>query len=187
MNFKQLIQACEQIHKYLQETAVSAVNQSLTIRNWLFGHHIVEYEQKGEDRAKYGDHLFAILAKDLKSKGIKGLSKRNLYYFCQFYLLYPAVGQVVVNMNMPKQIVQTLSAQSERMQHRADKNRVDPQLIISRLSFSHIVELMGEKESTKRFFYEVEAIIGNWSVRQLSDRWAACCISEQVFLLTRKV
>ena len=54
MNFEKLIQVFELAHKYLQENAVSAVNQSLTIRNWLFGHYIVEYEQNGEDRAKYG-------------------------------------------------------------------------------------------------------------------------------------
>jgi len=167
MNFDQLIQAVEQAHKYLLGKAVSAVNQALTIRNWLFGHYIVEYEQNGEDRAKYGDQLLAVLAKDLKSKGIKGLSKRNLHYCCQFYLMYPATGQLVENMNLPKQIMQTMSAQSEIVQKKTDKTEVDPQLIISRLSFSHIIELMGEKDPTKRTFYEAEAIKGNWSVRQL--------------------
>jgi len=167
MNFKQLIQACEQAHNYLQGTAVSTVNQSLTIRNWLFGNYIVEYEQNGEDRAKYGDQLLVILAKDFKSKGIKGLSKRNLHYFCQFYLMYPVAGQLVATMNLPKQIVQTLSAQSEIMQKKTDKTEVDPKLLISRLSFSHIIELMGEKDSMKRIFYEVQAIKGNWSVREL--------------------
>ena len=47
MNFEQLIETFEQANEYLQEKAVSAVNQSLTIRNWLFGHYIVEYEQSG--------------------------------------------------------------------------------------------------------------------------------------------
>ena len=185
MNFNQLMQACEQTHNYLQGTAVSAVNRSMTIRNWLLGHHIVEYEQNGEDRAKYGDQLFAILANDLRSKGIKGLSKRNLHYFCQFYLLYPSVGQVVVNMNMPKQIVQTVSAQLKIAQHRANITKVDQQLIISRLSFSHIIELMGEKEPEKRFFYEVEAIIGNWSVRQLK-RQIESLLYERTGLSTNK-
>jgi hypothetical protein len=36
MNFEQLIQAFEQTHNYLQGRAVSTVNQSLTICNWLF-------------------------------------------------------------------------------------------------------------------------------------------------------
>ena len=167
MNFDQLIKTCEQAHNLLQEKAVSAVNHSLTIRNWLFGHYIIEYEQNGEDRAKYGDQLLVVLAKDLKSKGIKGLSKRNLHYFCQFYLMYPAAGQLVANMNLPKSIVQTVSAQSEIMQQKGDNIEIDPQLMISRLSFSHIIEIMGEKDPQKRAFYEVEAIKGNWSVRQL--------------------
>jgi len=62
MDFEQRILACAQAHDYLQGTAISVVNQSLTIRNWLFGHHIVEYEQNGEDRAQYGSELFRKLA-----------------------------------------------------------------------------------------------------------------------------
>jgi hypothetical protein len=31
------------------------VNSVYTMRNWLIGHYIVEYEQHGEDRAAYGD------------------------------------------------------------------------------------------------------------------------------------
>jgi hypothetical protein len=78
MNFEQLIQTCEQAHNYLQGVAVSAVNQYLTIRNWLFGHYIVEYEQNGEDRATYGSELLKKLANRLNSKNIKGFSDRSL-------------------------------------------------------------------------------------------------------------
>lgn len=153
MNFKQLIKTCKQAHSYLQGQTVSAINQSLTIRNWLLGYYIVEYEQNGDDRAKYGDQLLTVIAKDLKSKGIKGLSKRNLHYYCQFYFMYPEAGQLVANMNMPEKIVQTLPAQSEIIQQKTDKIKVDPKQLISSLSFSHIIELMGEKESIKRTFY----------------------------------
>lgn len=150
----------------MKSHAVSAVNQSLTIRNWLFGHYIIEYEQNGEDRAKYGDQLLIILAKDLKSKGIKGLSKRNLYYFSQFYLVYPAIGQVITSMKLPRPILQTVSAKSE-IAKVDETTELSPQILINRLSFSHIIELIGETDSTKRTFYAVEAIKGNWSVRQL--------------------
>jgi hypothetical protein len=54
MNFEQLIQTIKQTHEHLQNKAISAVNQSLTIRNWLFGLYIVEYEQEGEDHANMG-------------------------------------------------------------------------------------------------------------------------------------
>jgi hypothetical protein len=70
MNFEQLIKVCEQAQIYLQGTAVSAVNQSLTIRNWLLGQYIVEYEQSGEDRAKYGAKLLKRLAEKLNIKRV---------------------------------------------------------------------------------------------------------------------
>ncbi len=185
MNFEQLIQACEQAHNYLQGTAVSTVNQSLTIRNWLFGHYIVEYEQNGEDRAKYGDQLFAVLDKDIKSKGIKGLSKRNLHYFSQVYIAYPAISQVITNMGLPGPILQTLSAKSGIAKQVDENIEVSPQLLISRLSFSHIIELIGEKDPTKRAFYEIEAIKGNWSVRQLK-RQMGSLLYERTGLSTDK-
>ncbi len=68
MNFDQLIKVFEKAHNYLQKHAVSTVNQSLTVRNWLFGHFIVEYEQNGEDRAKYGTELLKKLADRLSRK-----------------------------------------------------------------------------------------------------------------------
>lgn len=37
--------------------AKSAVNQLMTLRNWVIGYYIVEYEQDGSDRAEYGSHL----------------------------------------------------------------------------------------------------------------------------------
>lgn len=53
-DFKLLIDNISVAHSALQRQAVNAVNQSLTIRNWLIGYYIVEYEQNGKDRAEYG-------------------------------------------------------------------------------------------------------------------------------------
>ena len=39
--------------------------------------------------------------------------------------------------------------------------------LISRLSFTHLVELIVLEDATKRAFYEAECIRGNWSVREL--------------------
>lgn len=167
MNFDQLIEAFEQAHNYLRESAVSAVNQSLTIRNWLFGHYIVEYEQNGEDRAKYGEKLLAAMAKDLESRGIKGLSKRNLYYYSQFYMTYPEMYRLISDIGLPKSILQTLSAKSEIVKQKNRCIGVAPELLVKSLSFSHFIEIIGEKDPIKRAFYEVEAIKGNWSVREL--------------------
>jgi len=57
MNFESLVGRINLIHDALQAQAAHAVNLSLTARNWLVGYYIVEFEQHGEDRAKYGEKL----------------------------------------------------------------------------------------------------------------------------------
>jgi len=86
MNFNSLLNTINSAHIRLQESAVKAVNKHLTIRNWLIGFYIVEFEQNGEDRAQYGEKLVDEIAVNLK---IKGLGARNLKLFRQFYLTYP--------------------------------------------------------------------------------------------------
>jgi len=86
-NFDKLITTIEQVHRQLQAVAASSVNQSLTVRNWLIGYYIVEFEQNGEDRAAYGDKLVEKLAGKLNH--IKGIDERSLRRFRQFYMIYP--------------------------------------------------------------------------------------------------
>lgn len=64
MNFESLVGRINLIQDALQAQAAHAVNLSLTARNWLVGYYIVEFEQHGEDRAKYGDKLLKNLAED---------------------------------------------------------------------------------------------------------------------------
>jgi hypothetical protein len=54
MNFAQLVKTIKQTHDSLKLQAVKAVNISLTLRNWLIGYYIAEYQLKGSDRASYG-------------------------------------------------------------------------------------------------------------------------------------
>ena len=68
MDFTALINQIDQTHKTLQQNAVKAVNSHITLRNWLIGYYIVEFEQNGEDRAKYGTQLLKELANSLKIK-----------------------------------------------------------------------------------------------------------------------
>jgi len=167
MNFEQLIKTCEQTHNYLQYNAVSAINQSLTIRNWLFGQYIVEYEQNGEDRAKYGTELLKKIADILSSKNIKGLSGRSLRNCRQFYLVYPNINQAVSEFALPASIWQTVSAKSNIKMEYTDYKGVEAKVLLSRLSFSHIIELVREEDALKRAFFEIQAIKGNWSVTEL--------------------
>jgi len=47
MNFEKLVFRIQQTNEILQQNAVKAVNIHLTLRNWLVGFYIVEFEQKG--------------------------------------------------------------------------------------------------------------------------------------------
>ncbi len=82
-NFAQLISTIQQVHDELQTTAAHAVNQALTLRNWLIGYHILEFEQNGKDRASYGARLLVKMSESLKH--VKGMDERSLRRFRQFY------------------------------------------------------------------------------------------------------
>jgi len=93
MNYEGLISQLSQVNGVSLAIATRMVNQTLTIRNWLLGAYIVEYEQQGEDRATYGDALLRTIATDLSKREQKGLSHSNLKYFRKFALTYPFLAK----------------------------------------------------------------------------------------------
>ena len=74
--------------------AFQAVNSSLLMANWHTGEYIVEFEQKGEVRAKYGDALLVNLSKDLTRLRGRGFSRSVLTYMRKFYLAFPKCATV---------------------------------------------------------------------------------------------
>ena len=185
MNFELLVNTIQQTHSTLQQSALKSVNKHLTIRNWLVGFYIVEFEQHGEDRAKYGGKLLADLAKEIK---IKGLSETNLIINRQFYRTYPQIAQTASEQLKllgfgNTSIYQTLSDEFHNSNNQLItigqtvtdefKNTVSNDLqvsadkLINRLSFSHLTLLLPIGESLKRTFYEIECMKGNWSVSEL--------------------
>ena len=69
--------------------AAIAVNTELLDANWRTGQYIVEFEQGGNAKAKYGDKLITNLAKDLTRLRGKGFSRSNLIYMRKLYLTFP--------------------------------------------------------------------------------------------------
>lgn len=69
--------------------AAKHVNNILVETYWNIGKHIVEFEQKGEEKAEYGSSLLARLSKDLKHSFGRGFSRSNLQYMRLLYLSYP--------------------------------------------------------------------------------------------------
>lgn len=168
MDFKLLVDTIRQIHDDMAAQASQAVNISLTLRNWLIGCYIAEYELHGADRAAYGEKVLSELAARLSD--ISNCNRRQLYRYLRFYRLYP-------------QIVGTLSPQFQRLLPASvlpvKVGTASPQSeplglpLLERLSYSHIEQLVDIEEAIKRDFYQVECIRGNWSVRELKRQIAS--------------
>ena len=63
-----------------QRHVAQAVNSGIVKTYWEIGHHIVEFEQGGNIRAKYGEGLLKHLSRDLRARHGKGFSHSNLIY-----------------------------------------------------------------------------------------------------------
>lgn len=162
MKFTDLLQSITQIHTELQSRAVQSVNQSLTIRNWCIGAYIVEYEQNGQDRAKYGSKLFSTLAERLKS--IKGLRSSELKKCRMFYLTYPLFGSLMGQNSLPARIRQSATVE---FQNAGDQEIEYTRLLLQRVSFTHLAALMTIENPKERRYYEMLTIKTTPSVREL--------------------
>lgn len=176
MNFELLVNTIEQTHLHFQKQASRAVNVNLTLRNWFIGYYIVEFEQNGEDRAKYGEKLLKNLA--LKCKGINGTDERSLRNFRTFYYFYPQikdsfseVSNYLPKWGTPSPIFNDDNSSSIRETPSPILQNVEYQLngkvLIQKLNYSQIELLLKIHEPIKRVFYEMECIKGTWSVREL--------------------
>ena len=75
----QLVTAIKAANTYFLTQVQKQVNTALTLRNWIIGQYVVEYEQKGEDRAQYGQKVLKEISRTLKKGGLKSFGERNLY------------------------------------------------------------------------------------------------------------
>jgi predicted nuclease of restriction endonuclease-like (RecB) superfamily len=188
MKFDLLVDTIQHTHLSFQQKAIKAVNINLTLRNWLIGYYIVEFEQKGEDRAQYGEQLIASLAKKLS---IKGLAETNLKLSRQFYNFYPSILELIIQNSenwLPENIRQSAidelqlsvnelniirqSATDELVSTKKVFNNfdLDPTYllqIIQKTSFTHFVELLKIEDDIKRKFYELLILKTTPSVKEL--------------------
>ncbi|OYP65320.1 hypothetical protein CIK87_13755 [Prevotella sp. P5-64] len=166
-------------HDAAQTTAVKAINRMQTMRNWLYGYYIIEFEQHGKDRAEYGTQLLKRLEERVNRKGLTETLFKNSR---KFYRLYPQMVENIIGVISPtvsdklleskdaSGLCDTQMTENEHVEKSptvSDGFRTTGQMIISRLSFSHIVEIMTVDDPLARYFYEQECIKCTWSVREL--------------------
>jgi hypothetical protein len=72
-----------------RKTAYASINNIMLKTYWEIGREIVEYEQRGKEKADYGSMLLDRIARDLRKKHGKGFSRSNVVYMRLLYLKYP--------------------------------------------------------------------------------------------------
>lgn len=166
-SFNDLASIVQTTHDAAQSSAVKAINRMQTMRNWLIGYYIVEFEQHGKDRAEYGTQLLKKLEERVDRKG---LTTTLFKWARKFYRLYPQMME-----NLPIPICATVMHQLQPIENKEDTigasmthQFITPgKTIISHLSFTHLREIMTLDDPLARYFYEQECIKCTWSVREL--------------------
>lgn len=166
-SFNDLTSIIQTTHDAAQSSAVKAINRMQTMRNWLIGYYIVEYEQHGKDRAEYGTQLLKKLEERVNRKG---MTTTLFKWARKFYRLYPQMTD-----NLPVRICATMMHQLQSFENKEDaigasmmhQFMTPGKTIISHLSFTHLREIMTIDDPLARYFYEQECIKCTWSVREL--------------------
>ncbi len=179
-------------HQHFFKQADKAINISLTLRNWVMGYYIIEFEQNGNSRAKYGDRLIPTLAE--KCKSVKGIDERALRNFRQFYQSYPQFYHfvtLILNQQSGNNFIKNVKRKNLKELKLPEKTglksnlRLNPirgtvstelqsaeilnytKLLLEKLSYSHFEILAVIEDAEKRNFYENECIDGIWGIREL--------------------
>lgn len=138
---QELVLLADKIVQVIEEGKQAlAISINRTIKNtyWKIGRYIVEFEQQGNSRAKYGTSLLSNLAKLLRARVGRGYSHPNLNNMRKFYLMFPNF--------------QTSEKSSSNFQ------------TSEKVTWSHICELVTIDDQLEREFYGKECIAQGWTV-----------------------
>lgn len=185
-DFASLIIEVRELVQAARHAAASTVNTLQVLTNFEIGRRIVEHEQKGENRAGYGQELMKVLSSRLTDEFGKGFSKANIEYMRRFYLAYQnhyRIAQTVTGQLCGTEVNHEISdgsqiAQSPTGQFPVPRNRA---LSVFTLSWTHYVLLLGIEDENERSFYEIESSREGWSVRELK-RQVNSCLYERLAL-----
>jgi hypothetical protein len=129
----------------------------------------------------------------LSRAGMDGVAPRSLRLYRQFYLAYPelcrqrvaptssGVPSLPIWQTLSAKLQQLLPAENARYNPPSSVSAMDPELLVSRLSFSHFAELITIEDPHERAFYEIECIRGGWSVRELKRQIGAFYFERSMF------
>jgi len=165
-DFGALVERVVAIIEDARSRVVRTVNSEMVLSYWHIGREIVEYVQRGETRAEYGEQAIEDLSQQLLARVGRGYSTRNLWYFRDFYLTYrerlPSIRPEEFRTS-PVQNSKPIGA--AKILHKPCAEFAGG--FSSHLSWSHYRALLTVADPAARAFYEIEAEHENWSVPHL--------------------
>lgn len=135
-----------------------SIDMEMVKAYWLIGREIVEEEQYGQERAKYGQAVLKNLSLKLRQRYKKGFGVDTLENIRNFYLVY----QGVTISATPFRKLGGKTNKSETVIRNSDVAQFP-----HNLSWAHYILLIKIKRSEARKFYELEASKNHWSSREL--------------------
>jgi len=160
----QLFERVAQILDAARGQVARTVNTAMVHAYWLIGREVTLVEQRGEDRAAYGDRMLANLARRLTKRFGRGWSLPSLKRMRQFYQVFTggsAIGSALLSQSMGGDIGSAPLSQSGAAP------------FPPHLSWTHYLALLKVRDPAARTYYEIEAARENWSARELERQIGA--------------
>src|SRR4051812_41183965 len=171
LTFEGLVRSIRGVDAELAAQAGPAVNVGLTMRNWLIGCYIAEYELRGQDRAAYGEKLLDSLAAELGGLAVSNNNRRQLYRYLRLYRTYPRIAETLSPQS--RTLLPGGYSPEEKVGTPSPQSGPPAGTLLNRLSYSHLELLVDLDDEPKRDFYAAECLRGNWSVRELKRQIAS--------------
>lgn len=144
--------------KHARSIAVQQVNMIQLLTYYAIGKWIVDVQQNGESRAKYGSQIIRRLSEAMQKNFERGFSEDTLKNTRKFFLLYKdRISEKVFNLFAVEKSETVFSFFEDK-----------PPFIVS---WSHYLQLMRIENEDERSFYEIESAKSGWSVRTLQRQY----------------
>lgn len=153
-----LFENAVELIQYARNLAVKQINFIQLMTFYSIGKWIVDEQQNGNERAKYGKKIIKQLSKELTEEFGRGFSEDTLQNARKFYLSY--------HDRIPETLFRKFAEEKNETVFRFLKEDMP-----FTLSWSHYLQLMRIDNVDERNFYEIEAKKLNWSVRTLQRQY----------------
>lgn len=154
----ELCQNSIELVEYARRITAKQINLVQLMTFYSIGRWIVEVQQQGESRAKYGHQVIKKLSAALTERFGRGFSEDTLKNVRKFYLTYKErISETVFSLFAVEKRESVFSFFEETVPFT--------------LSWSHYLQLMRIKDDNERKFYEIEASQAAWSVRTLQRQY----------------